>query len=408
MSKDIKVIDSRMGFGKTSYMINYMNENTDKRFIFVTPYLTEVTRINKSCGFIPPKSQKEGGSHKTKLEHFKALVEEGVSIVTTHQLFKLLDLESLDLLKEWDYTLVLDEVLDVISVSQFTKNEFNALHKLNLIKRENDTWVKGDDDNLLEEYSYDWKYAEIVRNLARNSVEIFEDRILIWLFPVDVLECFNTTYILTYMFDGYPLRPYLELYNFNIEKYSIKDYKIVDYYDDDTSDLKSLINISEGKLNEVGNGHSAFTMYWFNNVLDGDSDIIFKVRKGLEEFYKNKMVIEGADVRKNTLIWTTFSEYKDTLFTKCFTEETFIPHNIRATNDYAETYNVAYLVNRNYNPIIKKWLIHKNLNTNDDSYAISECIQTIFRSRIRKGLSINLYIPSERMRSLLKKWLKIE
>lgn len=209
------------------------------------------------------------------------------------------------------------------------------------------------------------------------------------------------------MFDGYPLRPYLELYNFNITKYSIKDYKLVNYYEDDTSDLRDLIKISEGKLNDVGRGHSAFTLYWYDNILKDNSETIFMVRKGLEEFYKNKMTIDENDIRKETLLWTTFSEHKDILFVKSFTEDTFIQHNIRATNDYDKKYNLAYLVNRNYNPVIKRWLISKGLDTNDDSYAISECIQWVFRSRIRNGLPINIYIPSERMRNLLKKWLKI-
>ena len=405
MSKNIKVIDSRMGNGKTEYMIRHMKDNKDKRFIFVTPYLTEVDRVVKSCEFIPPISKRDGGKHKSKLEHFKELVENGLSIVTTHQLFKSLDVESIKLLREWDYTLVLDEVLEVISVSKLSKNEFSALEKLNLIKRENNLWVKGDDEELLLGYSSDWKYSEIVKNLVRNSVEIFEDRVLVWLFPVDLLESFQITYILTYMFDGYPLRPYLELYNFNIEKSSIKDYKLVDYYKDSTSDIKPLINIIEGKLNDIGDGHSAFTIYWFETHVKNNTDMVIDIRKGLNNFYNNKIQCDMGDKKQSTILWTTFKDYMDIISVKGISDKNFLSHNVRATNDYADTYNLAYLANRNYNPIIKKWLIDKKLNTNDDSFALSEMIQWIFRSRIRKGESINVYIPSERMRNLLKAWL---
>ena len=36
------------------------------------------------------------------------------------------------------------------------------------------------------------------------------------------------------------------------------------------------------------------------------------------------------------------------------------------------------------------------------------CVQFIFRSAIRNGEPINLYIPSVRMRTYLKKWLDNE
>ena len=42
---------------------------------------------------------------------------------------------------------------------------------------------------------------------------------------------------------------------------------------------------------------------------------------------------------------------------------------------------------------------------NEDLYSLSELIQWIYRSRIRNGEKINLYIPSKRMRELLIDWL---
>lgn len=400
MSKIIKVIDSRMGKGKTTFMLNHMKENHHNRFIFVTPYLDEVKRVIEHCEFIQPESEK----NKTKLDHFKELISDGLSIATTHQLFKSVDLETIKLLKDWDYTLVLDEVLEVISISKLSKNEFNALEELGLIKHEGNTWVKGDDESILLKYSYEWKYAEIVRNLIRNSVEIFENKILVWLFPVDLLKCFKTTYILTFMFDGYPLKPYLELHNFNISKYSIKDMQMVDYERDNPSDLKGLINIYEGKYNDIGKGYNTFTVYWYNNILKNNPDSIIEIRDSLNNFYKNFM-IKTKDKKKDSVIWTCFKEHIDTITTSGINSNNFVAHNLRATNKYGKRANLAYLVNRNYNPIIKRWLLDKGLDTNDDSFALSEMIQWIWRSRIRNGENINIFIPSERMRNLFRAYL---
>ena len=56
--KKIQICDSIMGSGKTSAAIRMMNEESDRRFIFVTPYLSEVERVKNACrvrGFMEPK-----------------------------------------------------------------------------------------------------------------------------------------------------------------------------------------------------------------------------------------------------------------------------------------------------------------------------------------------------------------
>ena len=58
-----------------------------------------------------------------------------------------------------------------------------------------------------------------------------------------------------------------------------------------------------------------------------------------------------------------------------------------------------------YNPIIKQFFIDKGVSVDEDIWALSELIQWVFRSAIREGNNINIYIPSERMRNLLIEWL---
>lgn len=41
----------------------------------------------------------------------------------------------------------------------------------------------------------------------------------------------------------------------------------------------------------------------------------------------------------------------------------------------------------------------------DDIYALSEMLQFLWRFQIRRHDPVNLYIPSQRMRGLLKVWL---
>ena len=55
--------------------------------------------------------------------------------------------------------------------------------------------------------------------------------------------------------------------------------------------------------------------------------------------------------------------------------------------------------------MINRFFTDKRVKIEEDVWALSELIQWLFRSAIRENKEINLYIPSSRMRSLLKEWL---
>ena len=68
---EIFVVDSMMGTGKTSAAINYMNSaDEDTRFLYITPYLSEVERIIKSC---PNRKFKQPSARGAKLENMKKI-----------------------------------------------------------------------------------------------------------------------------------------------------------------------------------------------------------------------------------------------------------------------------------------------------------------------------------------------
>ena len=46
------------------------------------------------------------------------------------------------------------------------------------------------------------------------------------------------------------------------------------------------------------------------------------------------------------------------------------------------------------------------MEVEEDAVALSELRQFVFRTRIRDNEEIFVYVPSKRMRLLLKKWLK--
>jgi len=59
-------------------------------------------------------------------------------------------------------------------------------------------------------------------------------------------------------------------------------------------------------------------------------------------------------------------------------------------------------------PDYENYFTRYNIIIDQDIYALAEMLQFIWRSAIRDNKSINLYIPSRRMRELLIHWLNNE
>lgn len=111
----VKVIDAPMGTGKTSAMINFMNVTGNRRrFIFVTPFLTEGQRIIDACPnlhFQDPQADPIGDPKdkkvSSKLIDFKRFLRNRDNIVTTHALFERFDPEAIQLIADGGYTMML-------------------------------------------------------------------------------------------------------------------------------------------------------------------------------------------------------------------------------------------------------------------------------------------------------------
>jgi hypothetical protein len=409
----IKVIDSIMGQGKSSFAIQYMlkKQKEGERFIYVTPYLDEVERVKEECGFSEPESIKGG-----KLKSFKELLTLNKSICTTHALFKIIDEECLELLSV-GYTLILDEVLDVVQETTIKKGDIDNMIDLGIIKKdEYDNIIMGDPKIVKEKSIEPNEYQSIAYNLLRHNLEIINGKekvALIWLFPVDLINIFEEVYILTFMFDGYPMKGYLDSHNILQKKYSVycknpedtyedRIYKLKTYTYPDVDKLKGLINIVDrGKINEIGE-KGEFSFSWWDRLSRSETHLNWTtLRKNINNF----LVSYAPSKSYKRILWTTFTNARSGLYSSALKDDNFVANNIRATNKYREKDIVIYLIDKRYNPMIERWFKEKNIKVDEDEYALGEMLQLIWRSAIREGKPIYLYIPSKRMRGLLEKFI---
>lgn len=403
----IHVIDSIMGSRKTTHAIRMMNnEHTqDSRFIYVTPFLKEIDRITKECpsiGFHQPNTE----HHKTKRDCLLSLIESGHNIATTHSLFSMLTHRMYDALRDHGYTLVLDEVMQCVSKSNLiTSPDLTMLMDHGLLRKEehNDrlTWVDRDSS------SYTGKFNNVMNLCNNGNLALYGGKTVIEEFPHEYLNAFKDVYVLTYLFEGSPMSAYLTKYGHTYKVMTMvgDEVKPRAEHSDETNikaNLRELITVYEGSMNDVGKQQGKecpLSSTWYSRQMRGHPETLKALRGSTGNYFK-----KIASTKSKLNAWTTFCDYEPTLAGEGYTKG-FIPFNCRATNEYIEKRSMAYLCNVYPIPVTQQYLTKQGIGFSQDLYALSEMVQWIWRSQIRRYDPINLFIPSERMRNLLTLWL---
>lgn len=398
----IKVCDAIMGTGKSTAAIQYMNSHPDLRFIYITPYLDEARRIAEGCSrleFHEPMRIAEFSGSKTL--HTAELVHEGKNIATTHQAFRAYPRSLLDDIRDKHYTLIIDENVDVLNPVEINPADMNMAVNAGLISY-------GDDGVYRRSADYDgsalcdlfrmMKIRDIIGVKHKGSETFYY-----WQFPPDLLTCFDDVFILTYLFEGQSLYYFLNMYGLSymyigIAKtddgfvFSETEHYVPDY----VSTLSEKIHILDNeRMNEVGFNKTDLSMSWFAKHKQEREEL----RRNITNFF-----VHLTDSCSATRMWSTYAEYKYDLRGKGYSSG-FVSFNTKATNQYRNKTALAYCVNLYMNVGQKLLYQHRGIEVDEDAYALSIMVQWIWRSAIRDGKDIHLYIPSRRMRTILQNWI---
>ncbi|MBM7565762.1 DEAD/DEAH box helicase family protein [Paenibacillus sacheonensis] len=406
----VNVVDAPCGYGKTSWAIQYMSlaDTGYHRFIFVTPFVKEVGRVKEivtNRTFFEPVTDKTG---MTKLEDLHRLLGEGKDIATTHALFKLANAETRELIRINNYTLILDEVMDVIEQVPLKKNSLDLLLSGNTIE------IVPDDNGLKyirwmdDKKGWDTDYNYLKSMALSGNLMFCDSSALIWNMPCEMFKLFEEVYILTYLFKGQLQRYYYDLHGIKYRYLSVfKDesgYSLEPYTDrriNDKSHLQELVSVYEGHLNSVGDKTTALSTSWFEKATN--KELVTSLKRNTYNYLTNY-----CKAKISTSLWTVVKGNNDRIKKMVMPrgfKDAFIPMTMRATNDYIDKHHLVYLMNRFMNPIEKKFFEQYGVSVQQDTWAISELIQWVWRSRIRTGQSIQIYIPSRRMRDLFHRYL---
>ena len=404
----VNVCDAIMGSGKSSAAITYINEHPEKRFVYVTPYLDEAHRIAVACPraeFVEPC--KQGQFHWSKTVHTADLIASGRNIASTHSAFRYYTRDMLDTIQEKKYVLIMDEACEALEGAELRQGDLRLLKAAGAIEANEDGSYREGANSFKDSRFEDALRLVKSRDIIVTAGETGSGKeSFCWRLPPDLFMAFAEVYVLTYMFEGQSLSLFLKMHNITYQKIGVardvdgthrfSDH--VDYIPEYVGDLTSKLHILEhARLNRCGDRQGSLSASWYKR---STSDVE-QVKKNIYNFFRNIMGDKGVDQR----MWSTYKSAKTKVRGKGYSN-CFVPLNERATNNYREKTVLAYCVNVHFHTGQKMYYRRHGVQLDENMYALSTMVQWIWRSAIRDGKEVWVYVPSKRMRNLLQDWIE--
>lgn len=417
MNKPVCVVDQMMGGGKTTAMGKRMNAHPEMRWMFATQYITECERIRQMCPAL--NFQIPNDDDTTKSADVLRLIISGENIALSHSLLSRFTTEMLDALHDQHYNLVMDEVFDVMHTVNVSEADKQLLEDSGSIKGDELTgsmqWTR-------ENYHQDSKFYELKQRMDLGGVvESGDKRMMEWMYRPDMFEVFDEVFLLTYLFEWSPMRFYFDIVGIpffysGVRRDGRGEYVLcrADEADRPRMNFRNMIHIIDSKKrNDIGNDYYALSKSWYEKALKSNKNNIKRLRDNM----RNVKETDWGAVRSSDVMWSTFSgdikpkvlrSYEKDKRRRYWINGTFVEFSCRAKNEFGHKHHLAYLVNVFLPSALSVMLANHGVKPTKeitDGYATSVMIQWIWRSAIRNGEEIWLYMPSRRMRDLLNKWL---
>ena len=256
--------------------------------------------------------------------------------------------------------------------------------------------------------NYKGKFINEKRLCSLGCLGKYGEDVMIWLFPIQAFNAFNKIFILTYMFHAQIQKYYYDFFKLtytylHVTGNDIESYSFSEESSDnlDSESYESLIHICENeKLNQIGDRTTDLSKSWYIRNCQNENFVMKKLKDNLYNYFRNVMKSPSSNN-----LWTCFKDFKKQISGKGY-GQAYIPSNSRATNNYRTRTVLAYPINKYLHTYIKNFFIQNGIMVDEDGYALSEMLQWIWRSAIRDGEEIWIYIPSSRMRNILKQWIR--
>jgi len=413
----IRVVDMVMGAGKSSAAITYMNEHPEKRFLYVTPFLDETERIATACKdahFVTP-SGKIAEYAFAKGKHLRSLIHQRANVSLTHALFTRIDDDTAAAIADQRYTIIIDEAIDVFKDSTVSAEDIDMLVAAGYLEADGDNpecrqYHAGEKtktyNGVFNETFSQLRCGQIVQVSGQDGGQY--TRYGFWEVNRRLFALSEEIFILTYMFDGTQMCGFLASNHIPYTyigvrkeadgKYRFAKKGVLPEY---IAHLRDMIHVCDKEsINKIGDAEGALSATWMRS---GKSDgRAAALGRHIDTFFRRHV---PQDAQADDRLWTTYLDGLDSAKGKRANARNFLAFNSRATNSYGDRSALAFCVNIYMNPFLYNYLKKAGVEVSNDRYALGVMVQWIWRSRIRNGQEIWVYIPSRRMRQLFLNWL---
>lgn len=417
MKISVSVLDAPMGTGKTQAIIRWMNNNPKRKYLYVSPMLSEVEeRIPFECAgleFVSP-TLKYNSDTGTASKGYSLLchLREGRNISFTHALFKEMTPEHTKHIREEGYTLIIDEEIPFIDPydGNYKRDDIVSLEAKNSLFVDEDnlgkvvwTW-----DDMLP----DTAYAELKRMCEMGHLYCAkgERKMLVTHLPISLLGCTRENILITYLFEGSVMKSFLDIHNVKIEDFQMKYPEAGFSYDIEEfkEGARRLITLADSPSTlKVKKQNFSLSSQWFEKSAKKEELTL------LGNTFRSLIQKHG---RGNILLTTKKSaivrKIGNTNNSRCIlprglnVDDMFLHSGARAVNDYGDRNVAIHAYNRYIHLSVKAYLQDYGTPPLDDDYALSEMVQWLWRTSIRNGHPVTFYILSNRMEELLKNYLQ--
>lgn len=411
MTTTIEYLDALPGTGKTNKIIDWMRNNPNKKFIYISPMLDEVENripnaLADSIGFDFPREE------PTKSADFLRMLEAGMNISTTHKLFLSSKDDHWEVLKRQGYDVIIDEEVNMFDPFNCKKGVIDNLLGWDVIKI-NDQ-LHGQVNLLKEARETDDSVGKLLDLAQRNALFVSKrsNNILVTQLPIELLKAAKRTIVLTYMFEGSILHKFTQLHGLscrpfaeiNLEKENSKA----------KQKIKELLTIgTTPSLEALQNKRGFLSFNWYDTAPKSERDSlrvalrsIFRKHKGNKKEIMLTCPLENLERGPKHVGDGQYVIPKDK--GKTDADINWLSCSARATNKWKDRSIMIHALDRYPNLAVSSYLQDYGYPVDQDQFALSEMIQWLWRGCIRDGKEMTVYVLSARMRGLLEDWLNDE
>ena len=425
MANKVEILDSIMGSNKTNRVLDWIDSNPNERYLYISPLLSEVDNTSrlatnlKHVSFEFPSTDE----YDTKTDDLLSKLEVGANISCTHSLYLSMTEKHLDLIEKFEYIVIIDEEVGVIDA--FKKYSTDDLAYLN----SNGDIEISDEDGMISwvgaELGKKAKYKQFYNLCKAKAVYATKrsDTMLVTQMPVELFTRAKRVIIMTYMFNGNVLDNFLKL-----KKVEVVPFTEVQPTQIDKQEIRELIDLKplDRKLLKL-----SMSVYGYDKMDKKGFDLISNYirstglsvgAKAIDTMYTLPKAVSPVEVKSGKRVAPRgYLTYKTEVLDedgvvvldgkgKPKTEDNYcwLHSGCRATNKYAYKWYLVHCYDRHPNLSVETYLKEYGCPVDKNVFALSEMLQWIWRSRIRKGEGIVLAIPNTRMHNLFLDWLNEE